>query len=232
MKEQTVCIILPALNEELTVAKVIDEIPRQALIEQGYRVDVVVVDNNSSDCTGLIARKKGVQVIFEPRRGKGRAMRKALNAVKADYVFMLDADYTYPATYICDMLKLLQSGSPVVIGSRLNGQLEKGAMSWLNLFGNHLLTLMASILYRTRTTDLCTGYWGLRGEVISNLKLSANGFQFEAELFSQLARKGYHIAELPIYYRRRTSPPKLKSLRDGIKIGWTLITKRLHRLAD
>ncbi len=232
MKTQTICIILPALNEELTIAKVIDEIPRQALREQGYRVDVVVVDNNSSDRTGQIARKKGAQVILEPRRGKGRAVRTALDTVKADYVFMLDADYTYPATYICDMLKLLQDGSPVVIGSRLNGHLEKGAMSRLNLIGNYLLTFMASVLYRTKTTDLCTGYWGMRGEVISNLKLSANGFQLEAELFTQLARRGYRIAQLPICYRRRASPPKLNSLNDGIRIGWKLITNRLHRLSD
>ena len=232
MKEPTVCVILPALNEELTIAKVIDEIPRQALKERGYKVDVLVVDNNSSDRTGQIAREKGAQVIFEPRRGKGRAVRAALDAVKADYVFVLDADYTYPATYICDMLKLLEGGSPVVIGSRLKGQREKGAMSWLNLMGNYLLTLMANILHRTRTTDLCTGYWGLRGEVIPNLKLSANGFQFEAELFTQLARKGYHIAELPIYYRRRATSPKLNSLKDGIKIGWSLITNKLHRPVD
>ncbi|MFC1938516.1 glycosyltransferase family 2 protein [Chloroflexota bacterium] len=223
---------MPALNEELTIAKVIDEIPRQALREQGYRVDVVVVDNNSSDRTGQIARKKGVQVIFEPRKGKGRAVRAALNMVKADYVFMLDSDYTYPATYICDMLKLLQNDSPVVIGSRLNGHLETGAMSRLNFICNCLLTLMASILYRTRTTDLCTGYWGIRGDVIPNLRLSADGFQFEAELFTQLARRGYRIAQLPICYRRRASPPKLNSLKDGTRIGWELITNRLRRLSD
>jgi len=232
MREQTVCVILPALNEEATIAQVIDEIPLQALRKQGYRVNIVVVDNNSTDHTAQIAREKGAKVIFEPRRGKGRAVRTALNAVKADYVFMLDADYTYPATYICDMLELLQGGSPVVTGSRLSGQREKGAMSRLNFVGNYLLSWMASILYQARTTDLCTGYWGLRGEVIPALKLSADGFQIEAELFTQLARRGYRIAELPIYYRRRMSSPKLSSLKDGIKIGWTLLTNRWHRLAD
>jgi glycosyltransferase involved in cell wall biosynthesis len=232
MREQTVCVILPALNEEATIARVIDEIQLLALREQGYRVDVVVVDNNSTDRTARIARQKGAKVIFEPGRGKGRAVRKALAAVKADYVFMLDADYTYPATYIGDMLKLLQGGSPVVTGSRLRGQREKGAMSRLNFAGNYLLAWMASILYQTRTTDLCTGYWGFRGEVIPALKLSADGFQIEAELFTQLARRGYRIAELPIYYRRRPSSPKLNSLRDGIKIGWTLLTNRWRRLPD
>ncbi len=232
MKEHIICIILPTLNEELTIASVIDEIPRHVLQEEGYRVDIVVVDGRSSDRTRQIAHEKGARVILEPRRGKGRAVRTALKLVKADYIFMLDADYTYPATYICDMLRFLQGGSPVVIGSRLSGRREKGAMRRLNLIGNYLLTLMANILYQTRITDLCTGYWGLRAEVIPNLHLSSDGFQFEAELFTQLARKGYHIAQLPIYYRRRATESKLNPIKDGFRIGWILITKRLHRLAD
>jgi len=232
MKGHTICVILPTLNEESTIAKVIDEIPRQALEEEGYRVDVVVVDGNSNDRTRQIAEDKGARIILEPRRGKGRAVRTALKVVKADYIFMLDGDYTYPATYICDMLKVLQGGSPAVIGSRLRGRREKGAMRQLNLIGNYLLSLMASILYRTRITDLCTGYWGLRGEVVPNLDLFADGFQFEAELFTQLARKGYRIAQLPIYYRRRETKTKLSRIKDGFRIGWTLITKRLHRLSD
>ena len=85
---------------------------------------------------------------------------------------------------------------------------------------------MANILYGTRISDVCTGYWGLRGEVIPNLNLSANSFDFEAELFSQVAKKGYHIGEVPIYYRRRQTPPKLSSLKDGLRIGWALITRR------
>jgi len=99
-------------------------------------------------------------------------------------------------------------------------------MSRLNFIGNHLLTLMANILFKTRISDLCTGYWGLRGEVIPNLSLTANDFDFEAELFSQVAKKGYKIDEIPINYRRRQSPAKLSSIRDGLKIGKALISRR------
>lgn len=228
MSQLKVSIILPALNEEETIGKVIDEIPRQTLEGKGYDVSVLVVDGNSTDRTREIAEDKGAQVIIEPRKGKGRAMRTAFEQVKADFVFMLDADYTYPATYIPDMLDILQHGCPVVIGSRLKGKREEGAMSRLNVVGNHLLTLMANILYWTRISDLCTGYWGFRGEVIPDLRLSADGFDFEAELFTQVARKGYPIAEIPIYYRRRPTPAKLSSLKDGLKIGWKLITKRFY----
>jgi dolichol-phosphate mannosyltransferase len=139
---------------------------------------------------------------------------------------MLDADYTYPATYIPEMLKILHQGSPVVVGSRLRGEREKGAMRRLNVIGNVLLTLIANVLYRTRISDLCTGYWGMRGEVFAELKLFAEGFQLEAEMYTQLAKKGYPIAEVPIYYRCREGKAKLSGLKDGIKIGWMLISRR------
>ena len=229
MSQPEILIMLPTLNEEQTIGRVIDEIPRQALEEAGYTVQVLVVDGNSTDRTREIAEQKGASVIVEPRKGKGIAVTTALSSVDADFIFMLDADYTYPAGYIPDMLKLL-TNHHAVIGSRLKGRREKGAMSRLNLVGNHLLSLLATVLYRRKISDVCTGFWGFRGEVVKSLKLRATAFDLEAELFSQLTRKGYSIAELPIYYRRRASRPKLRPLRDGFRIGWALITKRFRRL--
>jgi len=226
MNKAKVGTILPALNEAETIGKVIDEIPRQALEQEGYSVEVLVVDNGSTDQTAQIAREKGATVITEARRGKGRAVRTAFEQVNADFVFMLDSDYTYPATYVPDILKLLEQGYSVVIGSRLKGKREKGAISSLNIIGNHLLTLMANILYRARISDVCTGYWGFKGEVIPKLNLSATGFNLEAELLSQVAKNGYRIGEVPIHYRCRPSPSKLHSIKAGLSIGRTLITRR------
>lgn len=229
MKQGKILIIVPALNEEETIGKVLDEIPRHELEKRGYDVKVLVADGNSRDNTRQIAQEKGAEVIIEPRRGKGRAMRTALERFDADYVFMLDADYTYPATYIPQMLEILERGYQVVVGSRLKGRIEQGGMSLLNLVGNHLLTFMANVLYSTRISDLCTGFWGWKGDVIASLPLVSDGFTFEAELFTRLARRGYRVAEITIHYRRRTTPPKLRALRDGLKIGWTLITRRVRR---
>lgn len=228
MDKKKICVILPALNEELTLGKLIDEIPYQSLNDAGYRVEVVVVNNNSTDGTRQVALDKGVTVIDEPRRGKGRAVRTALASVKADFIFMLDSDYTYPPAYIPAMLKVLEQGHPVVIGSRLRGRREKGAMKRLNYCGNCLLSLMASILYQKRISDLCTGCWGFKGEIITELKLATEGFQLEAELFTQLAKKGHRIAEIPIHYRRRDAETKLNRIRDGIKIGAMLISHRFR----
>jgi len=84
-------------------------------------------------------------------------------------------------------------------------------------------------LYGTKISDLCTGCWGFRGAVVKDLRLNAVGFELEADLFVQIAKKGYKIAEVPIHYRRRATPPKLNSIRDGFKIGRTLIRQRFRR---
>jgi len=224
--EKEVCIIIPALNEEETIAKVIDEIPKEHMEGRGYKVDIIVVDNDSTDRTKQIAEEKGAKVIVEPVRGKGKAITAAFRSISSDFIFILDADYTYPATYIPEMLQVLEEGYDVVLGSRLRGQIEKGAMTRFNLMGNRLLALLASILYGTKISDLCTGSWGFRGAVVKDLRLEAIGFDLEANMFAEIASKGYRIAEVPIHYRRRATRPKLKSMRDGSRIVRTLIRKR------
>ena len=229
MEPKKISIILPALNEEETSGKVIDEIPKAEMEGRGYRVEVWVVDNGSTDGTRMVAEEKGAKIVTEPRRGKGRAIRAAFESVTDDFIFILDADYTYPATHIPQMLELLEGRYDVVMGSRIKGQRENGAISKLNLMGNHLLAFTANLLYRTSISDLCTGCWSLRIEVVRNLNLEAEGFDIEADLFTEAARKGYRIGEIPIHYRRRTTPSKLGSIKDGLKIGRMVIKKRFRR---
>jgi dolichol-phosphate hexosyltransferase len=224
----TICVILPALNEEQSIGKVIDEIPRAELEKTGYRVEVLVVDGSSTDRTVEIAQSHGAKVLIEPRRGKGRAMRTGLDVAKADYIFMLDADYTYPATYIPQMLQLLKK-YPAVIGSRLQGKRDSGSMRRFNTVGNYWLTGLANLLYLTRISDVCTGYWGFRGDVIRNLHLKSDGFQFEAELLVRLRKQGYKIGELPVNYRCREGKAKLSGLKDGFAIARFLITNRFSK---
>lgn len=224
-----VCIIFPALNEEESIGRVIDEVPVADIEKGGDSVQIVVVDNGSADRTGEIAKSKGATVLIETERGKGKAVRKAFASTSADFVFMLDSDYTYPATYVPQMLEQLKSGYDVVLGSRLKGNIEKGAMRRLNKIGNHLLALMANVLYGTRISDLCTGCWGFRGEVIRTLKLDAAGFDLEANMFIEISKRGYRIGEVPIHYRKRKTPSKLNAFRAGYRIAGMLINKRFHR---
>jgi len=224
-----VCVILPALNEENTIGMVIEEIPRRDIENKGYITNIVVVDNGSTDKTGEIASAKGAHVILEPVRGKGMAVRAAFQELCADFVFILDADYTYPATHIPEMLDVLEDGYDVVIGSRLKGKMVDGAMSNFNLVGNHLLAFITNILYGTRISDPCTGCWGMRANIIKGLKLEATGFDIEVNMLTELARNGCLIAEIPIGYRRRATRPKLNSIRDGFRIGKMLVRNRFRR---
>lgn len=227
MKKE-VCVILPALNEEGTIGLVIDEIPIWEMEVKGYKTTILVVDNGSTDRTGDIASERGAQVVVEPRRGKGMAIRAGFDAAKCDFLFMLDSDYTYPAVHIPAMIEVLEDGCDVVIGSRLKGRIEAGAMTALNRLGNHLLALMTNLLYRTSISDPCTGCWGLRRDVVKSLKLEARGFDIEVDMLTGIARNGYRIAEVPIGYRKRKTRPKLNSLRDGFRIGKMLVRRRFR----
>jgi dolichol-phosphate mannosyltransferase len=223
-----VCVILPALNEEPTIGLVIDEIPVREMERRGYKTGILVVDNGSTDRTGDIAREKGARVITEPRKGKGWAIQAGFAAAKCDFVFMLDSDHTYPANHIPEMLELLEGTCDVVLGSRLKGHIEDGAMTRLNRVGNRMLAMMANLLYGTSISDPCTGCWGLRANVACELDLQATGFDIEVNMLTELARNGFSIAEVPIGYRKRKTRPKLNSLRDGFRIGKTLVRRRFR----
>lgn len=226
---QTLLIVIPALNEVSTIGAVLDEIPYSDLSSRGYEVKAVVIDNGSTDGTRDVAQQRGAQVIVEPQRGKGHAVRRAFRDVTADYLFLIDGDATYPATHIPEMLTLLEDGTDVVLGSRLAGTRAPGSISRFNVVGNRLLTTFACALFHTRTTDLCTGLWGFRGAVPSNLMLTARGFNIEAEMYAEVVRCGYRYGEVPIVYRRRPTPTKLRAIRDGWRIARMLVKKRFER---
>ena len=226
--DKRVCVILPALDEEHTIGLVIDEIPVQEMEARGYRTDIVVVNNGSTDRTAVVAGERGVTVMLESRRGKGMAVRAGFQAADCDYVFMLDSDHTYPAGHLPAMLEELERGCDVVMGSRLKGRIDDGAMSRLNRLGNRLLATMTNLLYGTRISDPCTGCWGFRTEVVKGLNLEARGFDIEVDILTEVARKGLLITEVPIGYRKRRTRPKLNSLRDGFRIGKMLVRRRFR----
>jgi len=128
------------------------------------------------------------------------------------------------------MTRLLKNYD-VVIGSRLKGTIEPGAMTRLNVVGNVLLSLLAWALFGARISDVCTGFWGYRSDAIRRLELEARGFELEADMFVECVRNGLRIAEIPITYRARADQPKLSSLRDGVKIGMFLWKRRLGQVS-
>ena len=230
MPKNQISVVLPALDEELTIGRVIDGIPVSRLMKKGYNIDIMVVDGNSTDNTRKIARDRGARLILQEGKGKGMGMRAAFEAFDGTYLFMLDSDDTYPGYHIMDMLPLLESEEyDVVLGSRLNGKIMPGAMSTLNYMGNRFLTGAANVLFPNghRVSDVCTGMWGFKGDVVKRLNLDARHFDIEAEMYAKCVKMGYKIGEVPIYYNKRIAPSKLNSLKHGFAIASRLIKEKL-----
>ena len=138
---------------------------------------------------------------------------------------MLDSDNTYDPKDAPGILELLVNNqADVVLGSRMNSKKEIGAISNFNIVGNRLLSLIATI-FHTKVSDVCTGYWGFKTEVIEHLLetgLESEGFELEVEMFVKISRANYRIREQPIVYKRRQDISKLHSIKDGWKIFKTL----------
>jgi dolichol-phosphate mannosyltransferase len=226
---RTVSVLLPALNEEDGIGEVIDSLPRMEISNAGYDLDILVVDGHSKDRTIEIAKSKGAKVVMQDGKGKGFGVRAGFTSVSSDYLVMMDADGTYPCEYIPTFLELLSNGADVVMGSRLLGSIAEGSMTSLNRAGNRLLSFMATALYGTKTTDLCTGMWGFTREAIDALELNSSGFEIESEMYAQSVKAGLSIHEVPICYSTREGETKLGSLRCGLRIALKLLRKRFVR---
>src|SRR5674476_1469093 len=153
---ETVAVIIPTLNEARSIGKVIDNVPVDDIFKNGFKTVVYVIDGRSTDNTREIAVDKGAHLILEEHKGKGWAIQTAFKSIIADYAIMVDGDDTYTIEMATEMTRLLKTYD-VVIGSRLKGTIEPGAMTKLNVMGNTLLSLLAWGLYGTRISDVCTG---------------------------------------------------------------------------
>lgn len=225
-----ITIFLPTLDEEGAIAAVMRGIPFDEIRSRDHDIEVLVVDGHSTDRTRDIAEEEGARIVLQNGRGKGLAVRTAIDCFKGDYLFMMDGDNTYPPGYIYPMLDMLEHENyDIIMGSRLKGYIQSGAMTRFNRLGNHILTRLGNLLFPNghELTDICTGMWGFKRHVIKSLELTSTGFEIEAEMFSKAVKMGYKIGELPIEYRKRVAPPKLRSVYDGMRIGLRLVGEKV-----
>lgn len=236
----SVSVILPALNEADAIARVIDEIPRDRIRALGCDLRVLVIDGNSHDETRVIAEAHGAEVILQAGHGKGGAIRQVheflLDEYPApistpsphSYFIIMDADGTYPGERIVEIVKALQAGYDLVLGSRFLHKMEAGAMPYLNRVGNRVLTFGFRFLYGMWLSDVCTGMYGFSNLVLRNLTLRANGFDIEADVFASACEMNARMKEVPVVYRHRIGAPKLIPLRAGALIGWRILIDRFQ----
>jgi len=210
-----VTFLLPAYNEEESIGTLLRD------VRKCRKSRVLVIDNNSNDRTAEIAKKSGANVLRERKQGKGFAVKTGYENIKSEFAVMLDADNTYDPRDAQKLLKPLMEGeADVVLGSRLRGKREEGSISRFNLLGNHLLSFFASLLY-SNVSDVCTGYWAFKKNVIEQLLqdgIDSDGFDIEAEMFSKVSKNNFRVLEVPIHYKSRLDATKLNSVNDGVKI--------------
>ena len=220
-------VMLPTLDEEYGLREILPLIPKAKLSQMGWQTEIWVIDGGSNDLSIEIAEKYECVVIKQAGYGKGAAMRTGFSkfiSLNKDALVMLDADGTYDPAEIPKFVRNLASND-VVIGDRLHGTIEPGAMTRMNFFGNHMLTWIASAWYGISSNDLCTGYWGFTKSAISKLKLNSMRFEIEAEMYASCVKEGINIKSIPIIYRARIGDAKLGSLVDG----WIIFKKLLLR---
>jgi dolichol-phosphate mannosyltransferase len=221
----SVLVIMAALNEERGIALSLSEL--KVVLEDSK---CLVVDGNSVDRTVEFAKELGADVLFQTGSGKGGAIAQALSYVTSDvhYVVFTDADYTYPAKCLPEMIRILEAHPNVgmVTGNRFNQSLKSGAMKNSFFIGNRILAFSHRVLNGLVLHDPLTGLRIVRWELLKNWKPKSKGFDIEVEMNMFIEKTGYKIVELPIQYRIRVGQKKLR-LKDGFTILKRIIADSL-----
>jgi len=220
-----ISVIIPTMNEEESIGKVIDSV-HQSL--KGKEYEIMVVDTNSKDRTREIAVEKGALVVEEPRRGYGRAYKTGFERSKGSVIVTLDADCTYPAEDIPRLCTMLDDQGLEFITTNRFAQLEEGAMTAKHRLGNFALTFTSNLFFGVRIKDSQSGMWVFRREILDRLVLSDDGMPMSEEIKIEAFRKAKSL-EVPITYRRRVGEVKLSSWKDGWKNMKFLFKKRFQR---
>jgi len=215
-----IAVVMPALNEEKSLPLVLAAIPRDLVTE------VVVADNGSSDRTAIVAQDSGASVVHETQRGYGAACLRGIAYLAErpqgppDIVVFLDADYSdHPEELPSLVRPILDEGFDLVIGSRLAGQRESGAMPPQSVWGNRLACFLMRRLFGARYTDLGP-FRAIRWSALESLGMVDRNFGWTVEMQIKAVRLGLRVTEVPVSYRRRIGASKISgTIRGTILAG-------------
>ncbi len=223
-----ILVIIPALNEEMSIGKVIADIPHDLVSE------VVVTDNGSTDRTADVAVDAGATVLREERRGYGYACMKGIlyalsksDSEKPEIVVFLDGDYSdYPEEMPLLVKPIIEDGFDIIIGSRATGERERGSLLPQALFGNALAATLIKWLYGVGFTDLGP-FRAIRFDKLQGLGMSDMTYGWTVEMQIKAAKQGLRCGEVPVSYRKRIGVSKVTgtlggTVRAGYRILWTI----------
>ena len=228
MENPIITVIIPAYNEEKSIGKVVEDIPRDIVSH------VIVVNNNSNDSTVQVASDAGAIVLDEEQRGYGWACLKGIEHSKTlntEIVVFLDGDYSdYPQEIPDVIAPILSDQMDMVIGSRVLGKREKGSLTPQQVFGNWLATKLIRLFYRTKFTDLGP-FRAIKAEKLETLKMSDKTYGWTIEMQIKAAKHKMKFCEVPVNYKKRIGVSKVSgtlkgTLFAGIKIIFAVFKYR------
>ncbi|TRX55550.1 glycosyltransferase family 2 protein [Fulvivirga sp. M361] len=219
-------VIIPAFNEQNGVGNVIRDIPKDIISE------VIVVNNASTDETETVATEAGATVLKEDTKGYGRACLKGIEYVKSsvdkvDIIVFIDADYSDYPEEMTELIKpIVEDKADLVIGSRALGNLERGAMTPQQLFGNWLATTLLKLFYGVKFTDLGP-FRAIRYDTLMALEMQDKTYGWTVEMQLKAAKQHFKCIEVPVAYRKRIGFSKISgtvkgTIMAGYKIIWTI----------
>jgi glycosyltransferase involved in cell wall biosynthesis len=199
-----ISVIIPTLNEEAAIGSVVRAVPVDRVHE------IIVVDNGSTDNTADIAASAGARVVFEPRAGYGSAcLAGAKAAADADILVFMDGDRSDDPGELGIVLDpVVDDRADLVIGSRLKGNLKKGAMPLHGRMGNRFIVLLLQLLYGVNITDIGS-FRAIKAQTLFSLKMEQMTYGWPVEMVVKATRKGLRMLSVPVTYQRRIGRSKV-----------------------
>ncbi len=227
-KFKKITVIIPALNEEKAIKRVLKSVPSKKLKKMGYKTEVMVIDNGSKDKTKLIAMSNGARVMVQPVIGYGNAYKAGFANADGDIIVTGDADLTYPFEDIPAFIALMESRKLDFINTDRLTTLNPEAMHWTHQLGNWVLTTICQCLWWDFPFhDSQSGMWIFKRKIWPKLNINSSGMPFSQELKIEAYRKGFKCDEIPITYRARVGEVKLRGIRDAVGNTLHLFRKKI-----
>jgi len=226
-----VSIVIPAMNEEVSLRLVLEEVMDTINKMNNFEFEVILVDDHSTDSTVQVALEYGIKIVKNQRScGKGNALISGFEATTGEYLIMMDADFSHRAEDFPQFIDTLEKNNDVglVIGSRLYGGSDE--YTRIRAFGNLIFTYLFGVLHNRYLSDALNGFKAFRRCIFTDFKYTSKDFEIEIELLVNTLRKGFKIKEIASHERNRAAGKfKSRVIKHGFKFLMRIISEWIKR---